>query len=521
MGDFDYNILKDMTRRQLLSMVPKHFDFYTDPWTHQIASFVASISAEQFLLALDLGTGKTKVAIDVCRYAEQTFEPVNGIVVCLNSAVEKWVEEIETHSKELTGVAVRGEVIRDGGWWDPSTSIVKTAKEAKLDVLCCDKVNLRVVSFESLRSICTDRIKPKFGKKGFDQVNTKVLSQILSLRPNFFIVDESHKVKNKDALIFEIINTLSRNVRWRLLLTGTPFHNLLDIWAQYYLLDRGRTFGSSFYRFRQDNFENKKRYLKSRGIEINNWVVTPEGKKYIMETMYTSAIRYDESEVHDMPGKVFEVRKYRLSKEQRDDYLNIIKSFSDAKTKKKFGENATMTFRQICSGFILRTGKVYKSNPKLELLQELVEGIIDRDKVVIFHEFDMEYNLISKLLKKLRVNFTEINGRVKNKYANNKKFLTDEKCRVMVANLSSGSASIDLQSARYAIFFNNARSVIDRKQAIKRIHRGKIERTRFYYDLIGENTVEQSLYRNLKSGVNLFDEVMDQKRFLEIVQGEA
>jgi len=509
-----------MTRGDLLSMVPKGFKFHTDPWTHQIASFVAAISVEQFLLALDLGTGKTKVAIDVCRYAEQTFEPVNGIVVCLNSAVEKWVEEIQTHSSELSSIAVRGEALTNGDWWNKDTSIIKTAKEAKLEVLFSNHVNLRVVSFEGLRSVCTDRIKPQFGKKGYDQINLKVLGQLIKLRPNFLIIDESHKVKNKDALIFDIINTISKHVRWRLLLTGTPFHNLLDIWAQYYILDRGNTFGQSFYRFRQDHFENHKKYLKNRGIEINNWKVTPEGKEHIMKMMYTSAIRYDESEVHDMPGKVFEVRKYRLSKEQRADYLDIIKSFDD-KTRKQYGENASMIFRQICSGFILRTKKIYKENPKLDLLQELVEEIVPHDKVVIFHAFDMEYDIISKLLRKLKVNFTEINGRVKDKYSNNKKFLTDENCRVMVANVASGSASIDLQSARYAIFFNNARSIIDRKQAIKRIHRGKIHRTRFYYDLIGENTIEMSLYRNLQNGVNLFDEVMDRKRFLAVVKGEA
>lgn len=513
--------MKSMSREQLYELVPQDFSFHTDPWTHQIASFVGGISAEQFLLALDLGTGKTKVAIDICRYAEKSFEPVNGIVVCLNSAVEKWVEEIETHSTELSGVAVRGEVVRDGNWWNKKSRIIKTAKEAKLETLCDTSVNIRVVSFEALRSICTERIKPANGGKGFDQISEKYIEKVLSLRPNFFIIDESHKVKNKDALIFTISNILSREVRWRLLLTGTPFHNLLDIWAQYYLLDRGKTFGASFFKFRQENFENKKRYLKSRGIEIPNWKVTPEGKKNIMSLMYTSGIRYDESEVHDMPGKVFEIKKYRLSADQRKDYLSIINDFKVKKLRKKYGENASMTFRQICSGFILRTGKVYKQNPKLDLLQDLVEVIVPNDKVVIFHEFNMEYDLIEKMLKRLKINFTMINGRVSDKYANNKKFLDDEKCRVMVANLSSGSASIDLQSARYAIFFNNARSVIDRKQAIKRIHRGSIKRTRFYYDLIGENTVERSIYRSLKSGVNLFDEVMDQKRFIDIIKGEV
>jgi SNF2 family DNA or RNA helicase len=518
---FDYNIMKYMDRRQLMDMVPKGFDFHTDPWDHQIAAFIGAIATERFLLALDLGTGKTKVSIDVCRYAQENFEPVNGIVVCLNGAVEKWVEEISTHSSSITSCAVRGQDLRNGSWWDTGSKVVKTAKEVKLDLLCSREYNLRVISFESLRSICTERIKPIQGKKGYDQINRKSMKRILGVKPNFFIIDESHKVKNKDALIFEIINVLSYHSRWRLLLTGTPFHNLLDIWAQYYIMDRGKTFGSSFYRFRDKYFEEKKKYLRNRGIEISKWDITPEGKKAIMAKMYTRAIRYDESEVHDMPGKVFEIRNYKLSPEQRNDYLNIIKKINSKEEKKLLSENNSMTFRQICSGFILRTKKVYKSNPKLDLLEELVEDIVPRDKVVIFHTFDMEYDLISKMLKRRKIKFTMINGGVKDKYTNNKKFLDDDSYRVMVANIASGSASIDLQSARYAIFFNNAHSVIDRKQAIKRVHRGKISRTRFYYDLIGENTIEKSIYNSLKNGVDLFDEVMDRKRFLQIIKGES
>lgn len=56
----DYNILKAMSKDQLYDMVPSNFEFQTEPWIHQLASFVASIANDRFFLALDLGTGKTK-----------------------------------------------------------------------------------------------------------------------------------------------------------------------------------------------------------------------------------------------------------------------------------------------------------------------------------------------------------------------------------------------------------------------------------------------------------------------------
>lgn len=838
----NFNILKQMSKEELMDIVPNDFGFRTDPWTHQIASFVSCISNNNFLLALDLGTGKTKVVIDACRYIKRQHGYISAIVVCLNAAVEKWVDEINMHSDSLSGIAVRGEAVRNGGWWDKKSKIIKTAKEAKLEALCDTNYNFRIVSFESLRSACTKRTSKQGSNKGVDQIHYPAIKRIMDIKPNVFVVDESfpgqtkvltvdgykridslksndevynafgiskikrvfkkrnnqliklhlrsnrcivctpchpmftdagwipagfckgrrlidvtelkgiyngeyskdmqmvqkeihtnsiseksasvlfkellfeskmdsriqketeqanvrsnayaqskfnkdeekqsnekhshnrkdetnkekkgnieycsckkrgkwalycsannacgclgnklgngmccsnlrthtfrkesglpkkdeysfqlqdryweqkvenrnrvgrvhitkkknarqkkgfifedswvenitfleqgsdgefekdkdgyivydleieghpsffiegeflvhnsHKLKTPSTLIFKICDMLSANIQYRYLLTGTPFHKLLDIWAQYYIMDRGKTFGTSFLKFKRTYFEEKKRYIRRAGIEISDWKVTPTGKRQIQSLMYSKAIRYDESEVHDMPGKVFETIRFNLSKEQRDDYIDIMAGVK-GKSGKRFSGNAFMTYRQICSGFIIRSNKIYKTNPKLDYLQSIIENIPDQDKVVIFYTFDLEYKAIAKLLKKMKIKFTMINGKVKNKYENNKLFQDNNKVRACITSIQSGSASIDLQAARYAVFYSLPQSIIDRKQAIKRIHRGKIKRTRFYYDLIAMNTIETSMHKSLKEGIDLFDEVMGQDRFLQVLKGKA
>jgi len=514
----DYNVLKGFSREELLSMVPKDFKFYTDPWDHQISSFLACIANDEFLLALDLGTGKTKVSIDTCRYIQKVLgKRINGIVVCNNSAVEKWVEEVETHSTEITAIAIRGEDERDGPWWN--SGVTKKAKEVKRELLLDTSYNLKVVGFESFRSLCCFRQEVPNQKYRQEVVDLAMVGEIIKTQPNVFIIDESHKVKNNRSLIFNICNLISRRVKYRYLLTGTPFNNLIDIWAQYYLIDRGKIFGRNFYKFRQNYFDAKSRYIKSRGIEITEYRVSDSGKKYIMDNMYRKAIRYSEDEVKGMPNKVFERIEYSLSKEQQTDYLKLMEGLEES--KKKFGDNASMTYRQICSGFIIRTDKYYKSNPKLDLVMEMLESIIEHSKVVIFHVFIPEYKLLSERLNKAKIKFCAINGAIKNKYEQNKRFLDDPKYRVMVANVKSGSESIDLQSARYAFFFSNDHSIITRKQAIKRIHRGSITRTRFYYDFTAKDTIEKSIYWSIKNGVNLFDEVMDGNKFKEILMGKV
>ena len=87
-----WNDLKLFNRDELLELVPKGFKFKTAPWTHQVAAFIACISSPGFLCCLDLGVGKTKVAIDVCRYLDfldGSKKKIKVLYLCLNTAVEK------------------------------------------------------------------------------------------------------------------------------------------------------------------------------------------------------------------------------------------------------------------------------------------------------------------------------------------------------------------------------------------------------------------------------------------------
>lgn len=515
----NYNILKAMSREDLFGLVPPEFSFYTDPWDHQIASFIACIANSSFILALDLGTGKTKVSIDTCRYIQSVIGVrINGIVVCLNNAVEKWVEEVSTHSSELSAVAIRGSDERDGPWYEKGSRVTRKAKDVKFDLLCDPSVNLRVVSFESLRSLCVTREPIPGSKKRQEVLDIRRIRAIAQARPNVLIIDESHKIKNHKALIYQICEMLSREVSYKYLLTGTPFNKLMDLWTQYYIIDRGETFGSNFFQFRREHFEEKTKYLRSRGIQLTDYKVTEEGKKFITDRMYSKAIRYAEDEVKGMPDKVFQRIEYRLSKEQEKDYLDLL---ARSEGLRELFDNQSMAYRQICSGFIIKTSKKYKSNPKLNAMMEMLEPITEHSKVVVFHYFQEEYRDIAAALKKAGIKYCAINGLIKDKYKENKRFLDDADYRVMIANLKSGAESIDLQSARYAFFYSNDHSVIIRKQAIKRIHRGAIKRTRFYYDMVGKDTVENSMYYALKAGVGLFDEVMDGQSFRDILLGKV
>jgi len=498
-----WNDLKLFSRKELMQLVPKGFEFQTKPWTHQIAAFVSAISNQGFLCALDLGTGKTKVSIDYIRYLEH-LDGNRGkektLVVCLNSAVENFEDEVGIHSN-LKAVSLRG------------------SKKEKWDLLKRKK-NIYIINYEGLRSLLTKRviksaeqiIVPGAPEGEEIEIVTKN-KQVLDPREVFrlcgmgiknLIIDESHLIKSHESVNFKIAKELSKRMNNRLLMTGTPFGNtLLDVWSQYFIIDFGKTFTSNYFQFRKAFFKKIKW----------GWEIKPTGEDYIRERLYSKAIRYNEDEVDDLPPKIFREKRFNLSRDQRAEYDKLVNNEESNATSGV--ANKSMAYRQIASGFVIRSGHKFKSNPKLEALEDLIESVADRHKIVVFTEFTESLSTIEKMLRKNKIKFKSLSGKTKDKHAEYSAFEKDPSIRVLVANTASGGASINLVSATYCIHYELSGSVIQYKQSLKRIHRGGQTQKCFFYVMIAKNTVEASMYNNLRNGVDAFDRIVDFKKFLK------
>jgi len=487
--------------------VPKGFRFKLRPWDHQLAAFVATISEPGFNIWLDLGTGKTKVAIDTVRFSQHCHNrKLRALVVCLSSAVGNWIDEVKLNS-DSRATAVRPP--------DDNSLSGQQHNECRWKLL--EGNGFFVINYESLQRLLT---YPKPHRVKIVNDEQKVINKLApdpdamhrlcKLGFDFLIIDEAHKIKNTDSLNYKIIARIAREVPDRMLLTGTPYgRSLLGIWSQYFVVDFGETFGRRFSDFRSAHFVDK-------GYFGPDWKVTKEGRKKIEAKLFNKALRYSEAEIKDMPPKVYRVLSFNLSAEQRSQY-------DDAENREgeySFLENRGMLFRQICSGIVVSTDYIFSDNPKLKLLQDLLESVADEHKVVIFHQFTLEAKIILKLLKKMKLKHCVLNGSTKDKYAEYKRFEKDESSRVMLAHPLSGGASINLNVARYCVFFSNDHSPINRSQCEKRIHRGDIKDSRFYYDLLANNSVEVSIHRALKKDIDLFSKAMDKKRWRSVLKGE-
>lgn len=503
----DYAALKALDRDKLESLVPDGFKFKMPPWDHQLAAWLAAISETGFNVWLDLGTGKTKVAIDTVRFAQWCCgRKLRTLVVCLDTAVGNWLDEIKMNSSDRC-VAVKPAGTFEGEEIDN--------KERRFRLLEGD--GFFVINYESLQHLLTakkpSRIKIVNGKEKLINKmapDSSAMRRLLDLGFDAIICDEAHKIKDTNTLNYKIIARLARDIGVRILLTGTPYgKSLLGIWSQYFIVDFGKTYGERFQEFRS-------RHFKDKGYFGPDWKVTMEGRKAIEAKLFDRAIRYSEAEIKDMPPKLYRELNFNLSADQQ-------KQYNDAEERE--GEfallsNRSMLFRQICSGIIVSTGHIFKNNPKLKLLQDLLESVVDEHKVVIFHQFILESVLILGLLKKMKIKSCVLNGTSKDKYSEYKRFEVDDSSRVMVAHPLSGGSSINMNVARYCVFFSNDHSPINRSQCEKRIHRGDIKESRFYYDLLANNSIEISIHAALKRNIDLFSKAMDGKRWKKILKGK-
>lgn len=155
-----------------------------------------------------------------------------------------------------------------------------------------------------------------------------------------------------------------------------------------------------------------------------------------------------------------------------------------------------VTLREMCSGYI---GPYNVGCDKLQWVSDLLSDVNDR--VVIYYNFNNERDELIKLCDKLKIPYSEYNGRVKDltNFKNNKN-------GVALCQYISGSTGInDLVISYICVMYSPPLSYINFEQAKKRIDRIGQTKKPLYYYLYCTGTVEEDIYESLKSGKD-FDE---------------
>ncbi len=449
----------------------------TKPWLHQLRAYHFAKNLEACMLAMDMGTGKSKVAIDlICNLQGQ---PSKTFIFCPRYVVQVWPKQFQIHAgnsyvicaPEGGSVSKRLEFIKEK---------MKYAESLKTSFIA-------VMNYEMLR-------------------NESVQKFILSNRWDYGIGDELHRIKAPNGKTSRLLRIKIRRVcKRRLGLTGTPMPNTpMDAWAQYYFLDPG-IYGISFWKFRN--------YFAV--VDKWNKPVSYLHQEEFSKLFYSIGYRVS-SDILDLPESQDIDRTCDFEPEARKIY-NSMKAHMVAELESGVmtAANAAVKLirlRQITSGHLPKDEdnpkeKIEVSTAKKELLSEVLSDLKINEPVVVFCQFHADLDNIHKVAMAQGRTSSELSGRMKN--SDQYQAWANGETDILVAQIDAAREGIDCTRAKYAIYYSLGYSPGVFEQSKRRLLRPGQKNNVIYYHLLVRNSVDALVYKALKSKKNIIDFILE------------
>lgn len=460
--------------------LPADFTFTTKPFNHQKTAIVLGIKNRSLAYFMEMGTGKTKVMLDLIGYylpkTRELHRP--ALIVCPVSVMHNWKKQAKIHRPEVDIIVLEG------------------STEDK-ELLLLRKADVYVVNYESA---------------------WRIYDALCGIKWGFMVLDESTRIKNRSTKQAKAIIKLGAIASRRYILTGTPSPNSpLELFNQIKFLDPN-VFGNNWYFYRD-------RYCLMGGFggyQILGFRNLAELSNKISGISY----RVLKSECLDLPDKIYKQYRLPMSEDQERAYKELAEDLVTTVGTTEIRTEVVLAkltkLRQIASGFAyLPDGTSHRfENEKIKKLKEILEEHSVTHKFVIWASFQEEIALLEHTLLEMKINFVKL-GEATTRHVRVQQFQEDVNVRVFISNQRSGGIGIDLFAADYCVFFSNDYSPEIRLQAEDRLHRIGQHNHVTYIDLISKATIDSTILRMLSNKQDLSNQIMSGKiRYKEIIHGD-
>ena len=289
------------------------------------------LDCKQTYLAIDLGMGKTAIALHVISQTKQkafVFAPLRTIYTSWPDEIQKWTPHLKyriLHGPDKTLVGI-------------------------------NDVDILLMNYESL--------------KWFSQQNIKWQRRLV-------VYDEASMVKSHSTSRFKMLRKMY--ILWteyKLCLSATPAPNALsELWSQYYLLDRGASLGQNITSFRKQ-FCTAFSYP---GMAFTQYKVDPRHTQRIYDLIAPRTFRLEAGDYLEMPPITYNhipcvlppALKKKYDKLEKDFFLELEESEIEVPNAAQM----SMKLRQFVQGGLYDEDKVWINihNVKLSALKELLD----------------------------------------------------------------------------------------------------------------------------------------------------
>lgn len=495
MSDLQQGI-QNTEKRQVA--LPDCIDYVLEPYQHQKEAIAFALNIPKSGLWLDMGLGKTFLAITIAKLRNAIVELGNikkVLIISPRSLMYQWETEIQRFAPNAKVYTIKG---------------TPQQKNSLLSSISDDGFSFTIITYEGVWSSL-----PWLKNVGFDM----------------YILDEATKMKNPKAKRTQSAVELCESIPYGLSLTGMAYvSNPLDLFAQFLAID------TTVYGRNQWVFSN--RYIDYITMPFGKMIKGYKHMDELKARAYLSAFSRTKDQCLDLPPRVYQVRTLPIYEAQYNWYIELLDQIDKICTVQdslpsEDEEKPPVTveyvvamlekFQQITSGFITTDdGEViWLDSPKYEEMLNIINS--SNDSFIIWARHTLVLNKIQQYLAAHNIESTVLDRRVSDA---RRQVIKDQfkkgKLRILVLQLQSECRGNDFTCETgpvSSIFFENTASVEERAQAEDRQHRIGMNGTAVYIDLICEDTYDEGIKMLLESKRSI-SEYIRQKN-LDILLGKG
>lgn len=429
----------------------------TELYPHQQAGFDKLKRSKVGALFMDMGTGKTRTAIE---FVAERAGRIKNVVWCCPVSLKATIRhEIEKHTGESAYT------------FDDHTRPGALPKSF-----------WNVVGTESVG--------------GSDRV-ALALNELITPE-TFLIVDESSYIKGHKAKRTKRLTALGERAKYRLILTGTPIsQGVVDLYAQMAFLSQKILGYHSFYSFAHNHLEYSDKYPGLIVRSLNTEWLAAKIAPYVYQVT--------KEECLSLPDKIYDARYFDLTPDQLEAYSLAKYQLFDKLTADDLNSYAIFQLFTALQKIVSCTGE-YRDlpNPRLQALQDVLEDIPEGEKVILWFKYQDSLAAAKAVLPPGSV--AEFHGDLNERERELQLQAWRGEKRYLLATLQAGGHGLTLNEAAYAVFYENQFKYSERAQAEDRCHRIGQERRVTYIDLWADCGIDRRIRNALGSKANAVEE---------------
>ncbi|KAM1021824.1 hypothetical protein ACFX2I_042872 [Malus domestica] len=462
------------------------------------------------ILADEMGLGKTIQSIAfLASLFEEKVSP--HLVVAPLSTLRNWEREFATWAPQMNVVMYVGSsqaraVIREYEFYFP-----KNHKKIK------KKKSGQIVS-ESKQ----DRIKFDVLLTSYEMINLDSTS-LKPIKWECMIVDEGHRLKNKDSKLFSSLQQYWTN--HRVLLTGTPLQNNLDeLFMLMHFLDAGK-FGSL-----EEFQEEFKDINQEEQVSRLHRMLAPHLLRRVKKDV-----------MKELPPKKELILRVDLSSKQKEYYKAILTRNYQILTRRGGAQisliNVVMELRKLCCHPFMLEGvepdiedpneafkQLLETSGKLQLLDKMMVKLKEQGhRVLIYSQFQHMLDLLEDYCTFKKWQYERIDGKVggAERQIRIDRFNAKNSSRFcFLLSTRAGGLGINLATADTVIIYDSDWNPHADLQAMARAHRLGQTNKVMIYRLVTRGSIEERMMEMTKKKMVLEHLVVGRLKKQDINQEE-